>query len=159
MVPAGSFPFQCAFAREALAFPPAPLGVTLRSIWLVSLRARRPQDSRQDTGATSHAARASGMPEAEAVGNSISIIDADWRRRMQKAEPRRGQSAACECLFHRLRDSRFSQRRHDLEARFIRMQAVVGQILLQQALVVNHRVEVVEIRAVALGSAVILQPL
>jgi hypothetical protein len=31
-IPAGSFPFQCATAREAPAFPPAPLGNVQRAL-------------------------------------------------------------------------------------------------------------------------------
>src|SRR5580704_19456313 len=64
-------------------------------------------------------------------------------------------SSACRLVrFDRLLNRRLGQRHHDLVSRSIGVQAVVGEVAFEQAFVVDHGGEVIEIEAVGVLSYV-----
>jgi hypothetical protein len=81
------------------------------------------------------------MPMGRGGRKLIPIIDVPAKEKATYnsdfSSPEASQTVAPD-LLHCLLNSRLCQRSHDLVSRRIRMQTVVGQIFLEQALVVNE---------------------
>src|SRR5258706_6604810 len=93
------------------------------------------------------AAMAWVCPKAGAVGNSLLIIELGGRKKVSRFWSPEG-------LFN----CRFGEWRHDLVSSGVGMQAVFGELAFEQAFVINHGAEVVEIEAVRMRGDIAFQP-
>ena len=91
------------------------------------------------------------ISEAEAIGNSVLIIDARDDRQAASINGDAG-------LLQGFLDSCLGQRGNDFESCGVWMQAVIGEIFLHHALVIHKNREIIDVHDVVRG-AVVFDPL
>ncbi len=149
-IPAGSFPFQCAFGAGGAGVSTDTLG---RSDFQLLPRRHNPrysEDLRRSETRTHYRVwnNSKGFSRIRSLRNK--------HPRLFRTPPDLSVSLTDRCsqyeLLHGFLNGRFCQRRHDFVSCIVRMQPVIRQIFLQQSLVIDESRKIIQIDDLVLGA-------